>query len=60
MGLPATVMPMPGFGAAGELERSAALERCSDAEPSSVEYGRVEYVDRVANAIVKGDVYGTL
>lgn len=27
---------------------------------SSMEYGRVEYVDRVANAIVKGNVYGTL
>jgi hypothetical protein len=27
---------------------------------SSMEFGRVEYVDRVANAIVKGNVYGTL
>ena len=29
-------------------------------QPSSMEYGRVEYVDRLANAIVKGNVYGTL
>jgi hypothetical protein len=27
---------------------------------SGMEFGRVEYVNRVANAIVKGKVYGTL